>query len=338
MSAATTKHVLLVDDEESLAWSLSNRLAKVRPQLVVATANDGDVALARLRQQPADLLIADVRMPGMSGTELILEARRTFPALPVVIMTAFRSVDVQRLAHSALTSFLEKPFAFDQLLAQVDRFLEGSPVVGFSGAVSVQTLPEIVQLYVLSSQTGALRIKHHSGVGEIFFQQGTVTHAGTSHGLVGEAAFMAIMLWSGGEFAVRMGETAPQRTISTSWAELVMEGCRQVDERKRDLEGRPSRSGWTIAPPAVADDLDFDFGDLAPPVEPVHPVTQPMGDPRVDRSDSPEEHMNIKDSLAKLNTIDGFVGAALVDAESGMLLGQEGGGALNLEVAAAGNT
>src|SRR5690606_12910040 len=51
-----------------------------------------------------------------------------------------------------------------------------------------------------------------------------------------------------------------------------------------------------------------------------------------------EVTMNIKDSLSKLNQIDGFVGAALVDAESGMLLGQEGGGGLNLEIAAAGNT
>lgn len=48
--------------------------------------------------------------------------------------------------------------------------------------------------------------------------------------------------------------------------------------------------------------------------------------------------MNIKDSLSKLNSIDGFIGAALVDSESGMLLGSEGGGSLNLEVAAAGNT
>ena len=48
--------------------------------------------------------------------------------------------------------------------------------------------------------------------------------------------------------------------------------------------------------------------------------------------------MNVKDGLAKLNQIDGFVGAAIVDSESGMLLGQEGGGAMNLEVAAAGNT
>lgn len=48
--------------------------------------------------------------------------------------------------------------------------------------------------------------------------------------------------------------------------------------------------------------------------------------------------MNIKDSLAKLNQMDGFVGAALVDSESGMLLGQEGGAGVNLEIAAAGNT
>ena len=48
--------------------------------------------------------------------------------------------------------------------------------------------------------------------------------------------------------------------------------------------------------------------------------------------------MNVKDALTKLNQIDGFVGAGLVDSESGMLLGQEGGGNINLEVAAAGNT
>lgn len=47
---------------------------------------------------------------------------------------------------------------------------------------------------------------------------------------------------------------------------------------------------------------------------------------------------NIKESLSKLDSIDGFIGACLCDAESGMVLGTEGGGSINLEVAGAGNT
>ncbi|WP_437539956.1 roadblock/LC7 domain-containing protein [Sorangium sp. So ce726] len=48
--------------------------------------------------------------------------------------------------------------------------------------------------------------------------------------------------------------------------------------------------------------------------------------------------MDVKQCLSRLNSIDGFIGAALVDSESGMLLGQEGGGSLNLEIAGASNT
>ena len=47
---------------------------------------------------------------------------------------------------------------------------------------------------------------------------------------------------------------------------------------------------------------------------------------------------SVKDSLSKMNSLDGFVGACIVDSNSGMMLGAEGGGSMNLEVAAAGNT
>src|SRR5258706_3234989 len=68
------RRVLIVDDEEALAWSLSTRLEKIRPRFEVETANDGATALAKLRMQPADLLVADVRMPAMSGIDLALAA------------------------------------------------------------------------------------------------------------------------------------------------------------------------------------------------------------------------------------------------------------------------
>jgi hypothetical protein len=102
-----------------------------------------------------------------------------------------------------------------------------------------------------------------------------------------------------------------------------------------------SRTGWTQAPPPPDPDVEvafeefdrFELEDALPATD--HPTTRP-GTPEA--FPPAEVPMNIKDSLAKLNNLDGFVGAALVDAESGMLLGSEGGGGMNLEVAAAGNT
>jgi|GEM_PF-57072 len=342
------RRIVLVDDEEVLAWSLANRLAKARTGYAVQTANDGETALASLEERRADLLVADVRMPGMSGIDLVLAARSLYPDLPVVVMTAFKSADVQRIAGGPFTAFLEKPFEFERLLELVDEALAPAQV-GFSGAISVQTLPDVVQLYALSSATGMLSIRHRSGFGELWFEQGTILHAVTSTAR-GDEAFYEIMTWSGGEFGMRAGLRSPMRSIVSSWQELLIESCRRMDEKSRTSGARSSRTGWTQRPPsapqraeapaAYQDDddpvVEFEFhldeGSMLPPPIPTIIPSGPMA------TDSLEATMNIKDSLAKLNQIDGFIGAALVDGESGMLLGQEGGGTLNLEVAAAGNT
>jgi len=351
MAREPKRRVLLVDDEEVLAWSLANRLAKVRANLAVETANDGETALSILQspvqskeanQARVDLLVADIRMPGMSGIDLVLSARSIYPDLPVVVMTAFRSADVQRLNEGPFTGFLEKPFEFERLVELVDEALTPTPTVGFSGAISVQTLPDVVQLYVLSSATGMLSVKHRTGRGEMWFSQGAILHAVTAQNR-GDEAFFEIMMWSGGEFGMSAGALAPERSIQSSWQELLIESCRRIDEAHRAGSVTSSRRGWTRQPPPSNDveELDLDaalehslnFQTLVPGgIEPVTNIDQPI-------IDSPlEVPMNIKDSLAKLNQMDGFVGAALVDGESGMLLGSEGGSGMNLEVAAAGNT
>lgn len=338
------RRVLLVDDEEVLAWSLATRITKVRSNYSIETAFDGETALAKVHEEDFDLLIADVRMPGMSGIDLIVAARSRLPELPVVVMTAFKTPDVQRIAGESRTDFIEKPFEFDKLLELVDAALVPKKV-GFSGAISVQTLPDVVQLYILANTTGRLDIGHHTGKGQIWFNNGAIRHAVTRHGK-GEEAFFEIMMWNGGEFGMRLGATAPEQSIKSNWQELLMESCRRIDERRRTDEARSSRSGWTQAPPAFPDDIDvmFDaFGDDPRTNPAVVHEGESMPSPRAasspqDTEKLPEDEMNIKDSLAKLNSIDGFVGAALVDGESGMLLGQEGGAGLNLEVAAAGNT
>ncbi|HEX3769403.1 MAG TPA: response regulator [Polyangiaceae bacterium] len=336
-SGSDKRRVLIVDDEEALAWSLSTRLGKVRPRYAVDTANDGDTALAKLREKPADLLVADVRMPGMSGIDLVLAALRLKMDLPVIVMTAFKTPDVQRLTDMSAIQFLEKPFEFERFLSLVDRSLASSDTKGFSGAISVQTLPDIVQLYVLSSATGALTIRHGFDEGHIWFEGGTIPHAATAGGK-GDEAFFEIMLWSGGEFSMRIGAVAPERSVTCNWQELLLESCRRIDEERTPREERTSVEGWTLSPPSIDDADPFRDMTLEEPAPARLNATRLDTQEHDSKNDPKEREMNIKDSLAKLNTIDGFIGAALVDSESGMLLGQEGGGNLNLEVAAAGNT
>jgi CheY-like chemotaxis protein len=336
LAGGQRRRVLVVDDEESLAWALSNRLAKVRPHFSVDTAHDGETALVKLHDTPADLLVADIRMPGMSGIDLVLAALQLNPKLRVIVMTAFKTTDVDRLTAASTIHFLEKPFEFERFLNVVDAAFDDEGETGFSGAISVQTLPDIVQLYVLSNATGALTVRHRSGEGKLWFEHGAIPHAVTSSN-TGEAALYEIMLWSGGEFSMQLGVPWPERSITANWQELLMESCRRLDERSRaDGSIRPSKSGWTLAPPPF--DGPDPFGPF-PDSETDSEVEEPLvaSSATKDRG-SKETIMNIKDSLAKLNSLDGFVGAALVDSESGMLLGQEGGAGLNLEVAAAGNT
>ena len=330
------RRIVLVDDEEALAWSLSSRLMKVLQTDRIETANDGETVLASILAEKSDLLIADIRMPGMSGIDLVLSARRVYPDLPVIVMTAFKSADITRLDSGPFTGFLEKPFEFDALLRLVEQAFTPQ-VVGFSGAISVQTLPDVVQLYVLSSATGKLTVRHGPDQGEIYFAQGAITDAVTSNHR-GDDAFYEIMMWSGGEFSMQPGATAQQRSVHSNWQELLMESVRRMDETRRAGAPHSQKTGWTQAPPPIdADSFEDAFSDFSLP-DAAQLAPAPVPTISVPTPQKMETSMNIKDSLSKLNQIDGFIGAALVDAESGMLLGQEGGGNINLEIAAAGNT
>ena len=114
-----------------------------------------------------------------------------------------------------------------------------------------------------------------------------------------------------------------------------MESCRRIDEAKREGD-RPSRRGWTQAPPALTEDDGFDLGfaEFDPAALSSATGSQTAG---TSTQEGTEDDMNVKDALNKLNQMDGFVGAALVDSESGMMLGSTGAG-VDLEIAAARNT
>src|SRR3954471_8772647 len=82
--------ILIVDDQDVMRDSLAATLARQGHEVVAAT--DGPGALARLSGGRFELMISDLKMPKMTGTELLAEARKIRPEMPVVLMTAFATV------------------------------------------------------------------------------------------------------------------------------------------------------------------------------------------------------------------------------------------------------
>ena len=82
-----------------------------------------------LQTRPVDVVITDLRMPGMKGDELLAECRAVFPEIPVIAITAFGSVqDAVALTRAGAAGYLEKPFATRALLDALEGALrEGAP-------------------------------------------------------------------------------------------------------------------------------------------------------------------------------------------------------------------
>ncbi len=115
--------VMVVDDDQTMTSTLAKILGAAGYSVV--TAKSGDAALAILRQDCPDLVIADLKMNGMSGHELQSEITQRSPDVPVVIITAFGSIEsaVESMRRGAF-DFITKPFTNSQLKLVVERALQ----------------------------------------------------------------------------------------------------------------------------------------------------------------------------------------------------------------------
>jgi len=117
--------ILICDDQDIIRDSLAATLARDGYDVVAAT--DGPMALQRIAAGKVDLLITDLKMPKMTGIELLTEAKKIRPELPVVLMTAFATVQtaVEAMRLGAY-DYIQKPFEADEIKLLVARTLEHS--------------------------------------------------------------------------------------------------------------------------------------------------------------------------------------------------------------------
>jgi len=115
--------LLVADDDPGLRESLERTLTREGYRVVLAS--DGRAALERVQAGGVDLIVTDLRMPGLTGLELLRAAKAIMPDVDVILLTAFGTVEeaVKAMKDGAY-DFLTKPFRREQLIKLVDKALE----------------------------------------------------------------------------------------------------------------------------------------------------------------------------------------------------------------------
>jgi CheY-like chemotaxis protein len=121
--------VLVADDEPNIRSTIKDVLRKYQAQVTVAVS--GADAIDKINSGDWDLVISDIKMPDKTGYDVFAAARRKSQSLPVILMTGFGydpSHCIVRASQEGLAAVLFKPFKVDQLLAEVRKALQTSPV------------------------------------------------------------------------------------------------------------------------------------------------------------------------------------------------------------------
>ena len=114
--------ILIVEDDAAVCWSLEQTLTLSSYR--VATANCTAAALKFCKKTVPDLVVTDVRMPGESGVELLEHLHQAYPQLPVIVCTAYGSVDIASTAVArGAVEFLPKPLDMERTLSAIERAL-----------------------------------------------------------------------------------------------------------------------------------------------------------------------------------------------------------------------
>jgi YesN/AraC family two-component response regulator len=115
------KSILIVDDEQVMREFLSD----VLEEFDIVKASDGEEAIRFIGEKEFDLIITDMKMPGISGEEVVEFAKKNCPEVGIIVISGYSSLaSVSKTLDYGVNAFLSKPFTIKQLRSEVTRALE----------------------------------------------------------------------------------------------------------------------------------------------------------------------------------------------------------------------
>ncbi len=226
--------ILLVDDEEDILWGLSEELS--RHGWEILTASSGTEALQILQStKDLDFLITDVRMPDISGIDLLLKARELQPQIRAIVMTAHGNEELKNEAFQrGAISYLEKPFDFDQLLTVIQEMEEE----GAAGTLQEWNLMDVLQLVAMEGRSARFTVQTPEGPGVLWVKDGELWYAEIGPHQ-GEEAFFHILRHENVQFQMDWVDTVDvDRNIQQPLYALLLEVVRMRNEARTEDLGR----------------------------------------------------------------------------------------------------
>lgn len=251
----TDWRVLVADDEPYVVLAIAEVLASLPAS--VLTAHDGDEALRLARSERVDLILLDVKMPGLDGFQ-VARALKKDPAtasIPLVFFSALGAPSEKiRGLELGADDYVTKPIDAEELKARVRTILRRSrpskrPAPLGSGQLQAVSLASLVGTLEAERRTVRLLLARGDARGEIVFLDGRIARAaqGPRHG---EAAVYELLSWQDGSFEMATVDPAQQvgGEVAAPNQALLLEGARRQDQ----VAGLKSRLAVVKGPLRVA--------------------------------------------------------------------------------------
>ena len=251
-SALSAIRVLVVDDEVNLRFAIERVLR--RSGHLAESASTVRQAIERLRSQPYDTVVTDLRMPGGDGLELIQWLGSYSPSTKILVISAYITPEFRKTyGNQASIGILEKPVELSKLIEVVEEL---GPRRGFYGNSIEVELFDYVQMVALSGRDKLVKVVTPISEGFIWFEHGDIVHA-EFESYSGEIAFYKVLAVGRGTFTEVFYTDPPKRTIMGSATGLLMEAARQMDEGTLGQDPAPP-----APPPSSSGDHESSFADL----------------------------------------------------------------------------
>lgn len=233
--------ILIVDDDTNFLLSVADGLRTHTKDFDVLTAENGLEAVKILNSQKVDLLVTDVKMPEMDGLELLAFMVSNHPNVPVIVMTAFATREMEDQATNMGTfKFLEKPLDFHMLLEKINEGME----VGAHYFTKVISLISFLRTVEREEKTCTIAVRSNKVIGYLYFFNGALID-GETPDTRGAQAVYNIISWEDAEVEIDCSCKKEARKIDNPLNFIIKEEMHRrthMADTKKDIPPENSDS------------------------------------------------------------------------------------------------